>query len=161
MVVFVVECGGDQSLLLHGVGVVAGEDSCDVVLFHLFQHSVGAEIEIVARLDVCGVDPIGGEAVLFTRHHGSGDDVLLRMALHLFESDLPAPEKVEHERVVSRHVEDFLLCRSNVVNSAVAHVCHEASSLVEDEHGERGSHLFRSAIVFLVELLVGLLHGLL
>ena len=84
--------------------------------------------------------------------HGSGNDVLLRMVLRLFLSYLANLHEVVDQRMVLRTEHDasrrLLGCRAQLIDTAVADMCHGSTIGMKTEEGEGCSHLALLAVVF-------------
>lgn len=98
VVVAVVACSTTEESDTVGVGShFGGEDvlkAVAVVHVILFEHTVGAEVEVVAGADVVGAVDFGFGP--FVKHglHGSSDDILAGEVTSFFFGDFAVPEEV-------------------------------------------------------------------
>ena len=161
VVVAVVDGLAGQDLAFLLIRLVAAEDFQEVVIVHLFQHTVGAHIEIVARLNVGDVDNVCLGRTLLIGHDDTRDDVLVLGGLHLVVGQLANLEEVVNQRVVARTVENLVGRGTQVVDAAVADVGSGASALVEAEERQGGSHLLLTCGVLSVDGSVSCVEGFL
>ena len=155
-VVVVIACSGtDERVALLGIGGVVGKETEELVVVHLLEHAVAAQVEIVARSHVGNVDDVGLHAVVAAGCDGACDDVLLRRGVHLDAGDFAGLIEVHHQGVVTRDVAYFASGGPQVIDAAVANVCRRDTATVQAQQGERGAHLAFTAGVACVEQVVG------
>ena len=101
VIVVAIVCLLNEHVTLLTVGNTIAEDIKQLLVFHVFQHTVGTEIEVVALLYVGDVDDVCLRTPFLVGHDDTCDNVLVLGSLHLVLRQLANLKEVVDERVVT------------------------------------------------------------
>ena len=141
------------------------EVEAKVVVFHLLEHTIRAHIEVVAGANVGRMVDVGFRSAVHVRLHGTRYDVLLRRHTCLLRSYCLHFQEVVDKRMVfcAEHYLRVIsgLSRTDMVDTAVAHVGNGGATSMEFQEGHGRTHLLCCPRVLAVECIKRARHCLL